>query len=137
MAKRDDYMKGRQEGMSYALKIAREGGLEALEKEIKYRNIENYWYMGLNKKETQEVKEKIALRTKGIITCVSLLVLRDEFGFGKERGLRFLKRFDTKVDCLIGDPDDGQTVTLEDYAEAVRQEMGIKVEISEGIGRKK
>lgn len=56
---------------------------------------------------------------------------------GKERGLRFLKRFDTKVDCLIGDPDDGQTVTLEDYAEAVRQEMGIKVEISEGIGRKK
>ena len=111
MAKRDDYMKGRQEGMSYALKIAREGGLEALEKEIKYRNIENYWYMGLNKKETQEVKEKIALRTKGIVTCVSLLTLRDEFGFGKERGLRFLKRFDTKVDCLIGDPDDGQTVT--------------------------
>ena len=48
MAKRDDYMKGRQEGMSYALKIAKEGGLEALEKEIKYRNIENYWYMGLN-----------------------------------------------------------------------------------------
>ena len=53
-------MRGRQEGMSYALKIAKEGGLEALEKEIKYRNIENYWYMGLNKKETQEVKEKIA-----------------------------------------------------------------------------
>lgn len=130
-------MRGRQEGMSYALKIAKEGGLEDLEKEIKYRNIENYWYMGLNKKETQEVKEKIALRTKGIITCVSLLTLRDEFGFGTERGLRFLKRFDTKVDCLIGDPDDGQTVTLEDYAEAVRQEMGIKVEISEGIGRKK
>ena len=118
-------MRGRQEGMSYAMKIAKEGGLEALEKEIKYRNIENYWYMGLNKKETQEVKEKIALRTKGIITCVSLLTLRDEFGFGKERGLRFLKRFDTKVDCLIGDPDDGQTVTLEDYAEVVRQEMGI------------
>ena len=130
-------MRGRQEGMTYALKIAKEGGLEALEKEIKYRNIENYSYMGLNKKETQEVKEKIALRTKGIITCVSLLTLRDEFGFGKERGLRFLKRFDTKVDCLIGDPDDGQTVTLEDYAEVVRQEMGIKVEISEGIGRKR
>ena len=130
-------MRGRQEGMSYALKIAKEGGMEALEKEIKYRNIENYWYMGLNKKETQEVKEKIALRTKGIVTCVSLLTLRDEFGFGKDRGLRFLNRFDTKIDCLIGNPEDGQTVTLEDYAEAVRQEMGIKIEISEGIGRKK
>lgn len=137
MAKRDDYMRGRQEGMSYALKIAQEGGLEALEKEIRYRNIENYWYMGLNKKETQEVKEKIALRTKGIVTCVSLLTLRDEFGFGRERCLRFLERFDKKVDCLIGDPDDGQTVTLEDYVKVIQKEMGIKIEISEGIGRKR
>ena len=48
-------MRGRQEGMSYAMKIAKEGGLEALEKEIKYRNIENYWYMGLNKKETKKL----------------------------------------------------------------------------------
>ena len=56
---------------------------------------------------------------------------------GKERGLRFLKRFDTKVDCLIGDPDDGQTVTLEDYVKVIQKEMGIKIEISEGIGRKR
>lgn len=136
MAKRDDYLQGRNEGMAFALKIAKEGGIEALEKEIRMRNI---WGLHTNvtMKDIQDIKNKITLQVIDIITCVALLTVHDEFGFGQKRGLRFLKRFDQKVDCVVGDPDDGQTVSLEDYVKVIDEEMGIKLTISEGIGRKR
>ena len=136
MAKRDDYMLGRSEGMAFALKIAKDGGIEALEKEIKMRNI---WGLHTNvpMKDIQDIKNKITLRVIDIITCVALLTVHDEFGFGQQRGLRFLKRFEQKVDCVVGDPDDGQTVSLEDYIKVIDKEMGIKLKISECIGRKR
>ncbi|MFT4144053.1 MAG: hypothetical protein QM644_06310 [Mobilitalea sp.] len=34
-----DLMEGHNQGMAYALKIVKESGIEALEKEIKYGNI--------------------------------------------------------------------------------------------------
>lgn len=57
MAKRDDLMQGRAEGMAFALRIAREGGIEALEKEIRMRNI---WGLQVNvpMKDIQEIKTR-------------------------------------------------------------------------------
>lgn len=135
MAKRDDLLQGRAEGMAFALRIAREGGVEALEQEILRRNI---WGLQVNvpMKDIQEIKTKITLRVIDIIRVVALLTLRDEFGFGRDRGLRFLNRFDLKVDCVSSE-DDGQSVTLEDYINLVKDEMGISLKISEGLGRKK
>ena len=135
MAKRDDLLQGRAEGMAFALRIAREGGVEALEREIRMRNI---WGLQVNvpMKDIQEIKTKITLRVIDIIRVVALLTLRDEFGFGRDRGIRFLKRFDLKVDCISSE-DDGQSVTLEDYINLVKDEMGISLKISEGLGRKK
>ena len=134
MSKRDDYMLGRSEGIAFALKIAKEGGIEALEKEIRMRNI---WGLHTNvpMKDIEDIKNKITLRVIDIITCVALLTVHDEFGFGQQRALRFLKRFEQKVDCVVGDPDDGQTVSLEDYIKVIDEEMGIKLKISEGVGR--
>lgn len=135
MAKRDDLLQGRAEGMAFALRIAREGGVEALEREILMRNI---WGLQVNvpMKDIQEIKTKITLRVIDIIRVVALLTLHDEFGFGRDRGLRFLNRFDLKVDCVSSE-DDGQSVTLEDYINLVNDEMGISLKISEGLGRKK
>lgn len=136
MAKRDDLMQGRAEGMAFALRIAREGGIEALEKEIRMRNI---WGLQVNvpmKKDIQEIKTKVTLRVIDIVRVIALLTLRDEFGFGHKRGVQFLKRFDKKVDC-VSTEDDGQSVTLEDYIKVVENEMGIKLQISEGLGRRK
>ena len=135
MAKRDDLLQGRAEGMAFALRIAREGGVEALEREIRMRNI---WGLQVNvpMKDIQEIKTKITLRVIDIIRVVALLTLRDEFGFGRDRGLRFLNRFDLKVDCVSSE-DDGQSVTLEDYINLVKDEMGISLKISEGLGKKK
>ena len=39
MSKINEYMSGRNDGMLLALKTVKEGGIEALEKEIKFRNI--------------------------------------------------------------------------------------------------
>ena len=135
MAKRDDLLQGRAEGMAFALRIAREGGIEALEQEIRMRNI---WGLQVNvpMKDIQEIKTKITLRVIDIIRVVALLTLHDEFGFGRDRGLRFLNRFDLKVDCVSSE-DDGQSVTLEDYINLVNDEMGISLKVSEGLGRKK
>lgn len=135
MAKRDDLLQGRAEGMAFALRIAREGGVEALEREIRMRNI---WGLQVNvpMKDIQEIKTKITLRVIDIIRVVALLTLRDEFGFGRDRGIQFLKRFDLKVDCISSE-DDGQSVTLEDYINLVKDEMGISLKVSEGLGRKK
>ncbi len=135
MARRDDYLRGRNEGMAFALKIAKEGGVEALEKEIRMRNI---WGLHVNvpMKDLKDIKDKVTLRVKDIVVGVALLTLRDEFGFGGKRGQRFLKRFEQKVECVIGDPEDGRSVTLEDYLRAVKDEMGISLAVSEGIGRR-
>lgn len=135
MAKRDDYLRGRNEGMAFALKIAKEGGVEALEKEIRMRNI---WGLHVNvpMKDLKDIKDKITLRVVDIVACVALLTLRDEFGFAGQRGRRFLKRFEQKVECIVGDPEDGRSVSLEDYLKVVRDEMGISLTVSEGIGRR-
>lgn len=137
MAKRDDYMLGRSEGMAFALKIAKEGGVEALEKEIRMRNIWGLHQISVSKKDLEEIKDKVTARTVSIVECVALLTLRDEFGFGRQRGLRFMERFEGKIQCVIGDPADGQTVSLDDYVRAVQEEMGIKIEIDPGLGRRK
>ena len=39
MAKRNDYITGREDGLLMALEIVKNEGVEALEKEIKFRNV--------------------------------------------------------------------------------------------------
>jgi hypothetical protein len=45
--------------------------------------------------------------------------------------MRFLKRFDGKVEAMV-DPTSG--VSLEDYVQVVSDEIGINIEISKGLG---
>ena len=39
MNKMREYERGREDGLDLALRIVRQGGIEALEKEVKFRNI--------------------------------------------------------------------------------------------------
>ena len=39
MNKMREYERGREDGLDLALRIVRQGGLEALEKEVRFRNI--------------------------------------------------------------------------------------------------
>ena len=51
-------------------------------------------------------------------------VLHDEFGFGGRRCQRFIKRFNTKAECLVDD-----MASWDDYIQMIRKELGIEIVI--------
>lgn len=98
--KKNAYDAGREDGMYLALKIVREGGLEALEKEIRFRNITGI-KTSFAMKEIEGATQEIKNNTIDTVTCLAVHTLHDEFGFGKERAARFMERFQEKTSCLI------------------------------------
>lgn len=102
MARLDKEEIARRDGMAYALRIAKEKGIEGLEEEIKYRNITEI-PIAIKRDKLNECIENIKLNTIDTILVLSAVTLRDEFGFGKARLARFIERFNLKTDCLVED----------------------------------
>lgn len=121
--KMTDYMSGRNDGLALALKIVKEGGVEALEEEIKFRNI-----TGINtamaKKELNKASDAIKAMTVDTFTVLSVVTLRDEFDFGAKRAKRFIDRMNLKAECLLDD-----LVTWKDFIKQAEDELGIKLRI--------
>ena len=120
--KKNAYDAGREDGLYLALKIVREGGLEALEKEIRFRNITGI-KTSLAMKEIEGATLEIKNNVIDTVTCLAVHTLHDEFGFGKERAARFMERFQEKTSCLIH-----ELVFWEDIAEE-NKKMGIETKI--------
>lgn len=120
--KKNAYDAGREDGLYLALKIVREGGLEALEKEIRFRNITGI-KTSLAMKEIEGATQEIKNNVIDTITCLAVHTLHDEFGFGKERAARYVNRFNEKVECLMN-----QLVYWEDMIEE-NKKMGIETKI--------
>lgn len=95
MGKVDNYAAGRSAGMILAHDIVKEGGIEALRKEIKFRNISGI-NVGISQKELDDQTDKIKKRTLDTVLVMAVAVLRDEFDFGKKRCSRFIERFNKK-----------------------------------------
>ena len=123
MARLDKEEIARRSGMMYALKIAKEKGIEGLEEEIKYRNITEI-PIAIKRDKLNECIENIKLNTIDTILVLSAVTLRDEFGFGKERLARFIERFNLKTDCLVG-----EYCTWDDLRQNLEEECGIKLSI--------
>lgn len=123
MAKKDEYMNGRNEGMAYAYNYAREHGLDALEDEIKLRRITNL----PTKVSTKALNECVVnIKNNVTDTFVLLLVqmLQDEFGFGPKRLKRAIDRFELKASC-IGE----NYLTWQDMIDTIREELGFELAI--------
>ena len=123
MAKINKEEQWRREGMAYALKVAREKGIEGLEEEIKYRNI-SLVPIAVSKEKMDECVNNIKMNTIDTMLILSASTLRDEFGFGKERLARFVERFNYKAECLV----DG-FCTWDDQMTMLAEECGIKLSI--------
>ena len=123
MAKINKEEQWRREGMAYALKVAREKGIEGLEEEIKYRNI-SLVPIAISKEKMDECVNNIKMNTIDTMLILSASTLRDEFGFGKERIARFVERFNFKAECLV----DG-CCTWDDQMTMLAEECGIKLSI--------
>lgn len=123
MAKRNEFMDGRNEGMLYVYNYAREHGLDALEDEIKLRRITNL----PTKVSTKALNECIRnIKYNVMDTFVILLVttLRDEFGFGEKRIQRAIDRFNLKASCLGED-----YVTWQDLINDIKSDLGFELGI--------
>ena len=124
MAKKiNDYMDGREDGLMMALDIVKKDGIEALEKEIQFRNVTGI-HMPLAKKDLDKATVKIKEQLLDTATVLSVATLHDEFGFGGKRCQKFIKRFNTKAECLVDD-----MVSWDDYIQMIREELGIEMVI--------
>lgn len=116
------YNQGRNDGMALALKIAKEGGVEALEQEIRDRGIVGV-NINLTMKELEGAMEPIKQNCMDTMLAMSLATLHDEFGFGRKRLEQFLNRFSLKANCL------GEYVKWSEIVEALEKETGVKAVI--------
>lgn len=125
MAKKNDFMDGRNEGMLYAYNYAKEHGLEALEHEIKLRRLTNL-PTSVSTKALNECVLKIKNNTVDTFVILLASTLHDEFGFGEQRVQRAIDRFNYKAECLTDD-----YVKWQDLIDNIREELGIELQIRE------
>lgn len=125
MAKRNDYITGREDGLLMALEIVKKEGIEALEKEIEFRNITGI-RTALARKDIDKATIKIKEHTVDTVTILSVATLHDEFGFGAQRCSRFIGRFNKKAECIMDD-----MASWNDYVKVIKKELGIEMGIRE------
>jgi hypothetical protein len=123
MSNFDKQMQARTEGMVYALRIAKEKGIEELEKEIEFRGKTGI-SLNVDRKELNEASKKIKEMTVDTFTIMTLACLHDEFDFGQKRCQRLLDRIDKKADSILDD-----FATWGDYVEMIKDELGIDIKI--------
>lgn len=115
--------KARREGMSYALKVAKEKGIEELEKDLKMRKVVDL-PIPVSKKALEECINNIKNNTVDTFVILMIATLHDEFGFGEKRIQRAIDRFNFKAECLAED-----YCSWDDYIQTIKDELGIICDI--------
>lgn len=112
-----DYRRGRSDGLALAYRVYKEGGIEALEKEIKFRE-KTKINTGIMLKEIEDSSEQM----RGFINETQILlwlsVLHDEFDFGEKRLNQAMDRFE-KIHDQISEGYAGWC----DYLELLQEKM--------------
>ena len=84
MARIDKLERARQEGMSYALEVAKKKGIEGLEEELRMRGITGI-PIGVSRSAVDKAVENIKNQTLDTVNILTAMTLHDEFGFGAAR----------------------------------------------------
>lgn len=113
----------RREGMSYALRVAKEKGIDGLEEELKRRQAYNI-PIRISNKELQEFTTNAKNMMLDTILILASVTLHDEFGFGHDRLNRFKERFNFKAEC-IGD----SFTDWQDQIDILKEECGLEYSI--------
>ena len=125
MKKSSKEFEARMQGMLYAHKIAKERGLDELEKEIKLRGILklDIW---ADKKEVDELYDTLSTNLYQHMLATVMYSLNREFGFGKDRLMRFKREFDRNVKMLMKLDWMGEHyTTFEDWGIELNQKFGL------------
>ncbi len=127
MAKINKEALARLEGMKYAYNYARKFGLDELEKDIKFRGATNLPY-SVDRKQVIDFQEETKERILSTVMLMSVLILREEFGYGRKRIEKFSEKFKENTEQLqSGD------LTWKDAYEAMVEEVGFSLGIDEDI----
>lgn len=129
MNKMREYERGREDGLDLARRITREGGLEALEKECRFRGVTGI-HTSLARKDLDKASEKIKQLVSECCVIMAIAVLHDEFGFGQKRCQKFMTGMDKVSDYI----DQGLAEWI-DYVQAIKEELGIELSFSGEIKR--
>lgn len=123
MAKVDDYMRGRTEGMEFALRLAKDKGIGELEEEVKFRNRTGI-SLNVTRQELNAASKKIKEMTLDTFSILGIAVLHDEFGFGEKRCQRFMDKMEEGAGFLAAD-----LATWDDFIGEIKNQMGMDVRI--------
>lgn len=123
MARIDKEEQARREGMAYALRIAKEKGIDALEEDMKMRNAIGL-PVGVDRKALNQFTENVKFNTVDTMVILMAVTLHDEFGFGEKRVQRAIDRFMFKANCL-----DEDYTTWQEQIEILKEELGIELSI--------
>ena len=123
MARIDKEEQARREGMAYALRIAKEKGIDALEEDLKMRNAIGL-PVGVDRKALNQFTENVKFNTVDTMVILMAVTLHDEFGFGEKRVQRAIDRFMFKANCQYED-----YTTWQEQIEILKEELGIELSI--------
>lgn len=123
MAKLSKEEIARREGMAYALRIAKEKGIEALEEDLKMRNAIDL-PCRVSKADLDKFSENVKYNIVFYIKILMAVTMHDEFGFGNKRIKQMFKRFDLKAECLADD-----YTTWDEQVSIIAEECGIDMKL--------
>ena len=123
----EEYNKGRMQGLDMAYRILRDAGekkaADLIGEEIHKRGkLPPQAQLPVTTKELNHGLEPIKWCMYETFMCLALMVLRDQFGYGKKRCTDFIKRWNLKTDCM-----GSGLVEWKDYVETIKEELNIDV----------
>lgn len=123
MNKMREYERGREDGLDLARRIVKEGGLEALERECKFRGVTGI-HTSLAAKDLDKASQKIKEMTIDTFTILCIATVHDEFGFGEKRCRRLIAKMEEGAEYLMDD-----LATWDDYIKEIKEQLNIDLRI--------
>ena len=108
-------------GAEWMVRYVKEHGLEEAEKELERRGVRHI-PLGVKEQDLKNFSEREKRNTIATVLMMSAMVLRDEFGFGRDRMNKFIDRFNKKTSCLV----EGY-VYWKDMQQTIAEETGILI----------
>lgn len=129
--KQTEYNRGRQQGLEMAYRVLVEAG-EKYSAQLIRDEINKRGKLGISTAATTKELEKATIPIKMCLyesfLCMTLITLKDTFGFGPIRCRRFIERWKLKESCM----EDG-LVNWREQVDAIKEELNIILPTDEMI----
>lgn len=127
---RDRFYEARMQGMIYAFNKAKAEGIEALERDMKKRNLLKL-PLSMTERQMEEIYENLTANIYNNMLSIALFALHDSFKFGKGRIRKFKDEFDKLTLATVDLDYMGQHyVRFEDFALEMNERYDTGIDIS-------